>query len=293
MIKLQSRKYIDLNMDKIGKNKKHLSPSINHISQPGSHAAHRVQKRRNVCFLKNGNFCGLGNYESRWKLLKLLYWHYLQFRVCYSFIANSETKQRWWIRTRRQIHSEFALQFRRCLSCLFLPPDGSVRLAGGAGSHEGRLEVFYRGQWGTVCDDDWTSSNTQVVCRQLGYRYCGEGWTYSGTMFRFLSDVRPNAAVSPFRSGETVLSEDTGWPLGLAMGSGPIHLDEVSCTGKEPSLLLCNKREWLQHDCTHWEDVHIACSPERSGQTPPSSEFDFHSKVLGLETGMKLSGNFD
>lgn len=120
--------------------------------------------------------------------------------------------------------------------------DGSVRLAGGAGSHEGRLEVFYRGQWGTVCDDGWTSSNTQVVCRQLGYR-----------------------------SGDAVLSEDEGRAPGYRMGSGPIHLDEVSCTGKEPSVLLCNKREWLQHDCTHWEDVHIACSPERSGQTRPSS----------------------
>lgn len=132
-------------------------------------------------------------------------------------------------------------------------------------------------------------------------RWCADSLA-TGTVFKdgltaalrsgFLSDVRPNAATSPFRSGETVLSEDTGWPLGLAMGSGPIHLDEVSCTGKEPSLLLCNKREWLQHDCTHWEDVHIACSPERSGQTPPSSEFDFRSKVLGMEAGMKLSGNF-
>lgn len=90
-----------------------------------------------------------------------------------------------------------------------------------------------------------------------------------------------------FRSGDAVLSEDEGRAPGYRMGSGPIHLDEVSCTGKEPSVLLCNKREWLQHDCTHWEDVHIECSPERSGQTRPSSEFDLHSSVLGMETGMK------
>ncbi|CAF93502.1 unnamed protein product, partial [Tetraodon nigroviridis] len=48
--------------------------------------------------------------------------------------------------------------------------DGTVRLVGGAVSHKGRLEIFYHGQWGTVCDDGWTDSNTQVVCRQLGYR---------------------------------------------------------------------------------------------------------------------------
>ena len=53
--------------------------------------------------------------------------------------------------------------------CVF-PPDGTVRLAGGTESYEGRLEIFYRGQWGTVCDDGWTDSNTLVACRQLGYR---------------------------------------------------------------------------------------------------------------------------
>uniref|UniRef100_A0A8C6TYL7 Neurotrypsin n=1 Tax=Neogobius melanostomus TaxID=47308 RepID=A0A8C6TYL7_9GOBI len=110
------------------------------------------------------------------------------------------------------------------------PTDGAVRLAGGAGSYEGRLEVFYRGQWGTVCDDGWTDSNTRVVCRQLGY----------STAPRF------------------------------GTGSGPILLDGVSCTGKEPSLFLCNKQKWLRHDCTHHEDVNIVCNPERSGDGFPS-----------------------
>ncbi|XP_067353642.1 neurotrypsin isoform X3 [Channa argus] len=122
--------------------------------------------------------------------------------------------------------------------------DGTVRLVGGAGSHEGRLEVFYRGQWGTVCDDGWTDSNTQVVCRQLGYRL-----------------------------GEARLSEglDITPVLRFGVGSGPILLDDVSCTGKEPSLLLCNKGEWFRHDCTHHEDVNIACSPEHNGDRLPAS----------------------
>lgn len=78
----------------------------------------------------------------------------------------------------------------------------------------------------------------------------------------------------PFRLGETLLSEGldiTPVPR-FGVGSGPILLDDVSCTGKEPSLLLCNRREWLHHDCSHHEDVNIACSPERNGESLPTSK---------------------
>ena len=43
------------------------------------------------------------------------------------------------------------------------------RLVGGPSPNAGRVEVFYRGTWGTICDDDFGPDEALVVCRSFNY----------------------------------------------------------------------------------------------------------------------------
>ena len=45
--------------------------------------------------------------------------------------------------------------------------DGQVRLDGPT-ANEGRVEICLDGDWGTICDHHWGSSEARIVCQQLG-----------------------------------------------------------------------------------------------------------------------------
>ena len=46
--------------------------------------------------------------------------------------------------------------------------NGAVRLMDGIIENEGRVEVCVNGVWGTVCDQGFTKTDANIICKQLG-----------------------------------------------------------------------------------------------------------------------------
>ena len=47
--------------------------------------------------------------------------------------------------------------------------NGAIRLVDGPTSYQGRVEVCLNREWGSVCDNNWTTADANVACRQLGF----------------------------------------------------------------------------------------------------------------------------
>ena len=90
------------------------------------------------------------------------------------------------------------------------------------GSHnEGRVEVYYKGRWGTVCDNGWDINDAHVVCRQLGFTDAEAA--YQGSLD----------------------------------GTEQIWLNNVECRGYESSLSLCRHNGWGNHNCPDSENIRV------------------------------------
>ena len=105
--------------------------------------------------------------------------------------------------------------------------DIPVRLTGGNSYNEGRVEAYYNGEWGTVCDDGWDDIDAGVVCRQLGFG-------------------------------------SSGIPIGSAgfgPGTGLIFLDSILCTGSESTLFQCGHLGFnVTRSCNHIKDAAVRCN---------------------------------
>jgi len=107
--------------------------------------------------------------------------------------------------------------------------DGAIRLVDGSTPYEGRIEIFHAGRWGTICDDRWTMNNAKVACKQLGY----------------------GKAISWVRAAG----------FGQGLGTQPLMLDNLVCTGFEDKVSNCGHAGWEVSNCVHSEDVGVKCEP--------------------------------
>ena len=101
-----------------------------------------------------------------------------------------------------------------------------IRLVNGSSYTEGRVEVYYNNQWGTVCDDGWDDTDAGVVCRQLGF---GSSGTAIGS-------------------------------AGFGEGSGSILLDNITCSDDESALINCYHLGFnVTRNCSHSKDAGVRC----------------------------------
>ena len=109
--------------------------------------------------------------------------------------------------------------YNACVCIIFI----SVRLVDGSSYNEGRVEVYYNGEWGTVCNNKWNENKTKMVCMELG--------------------------VGPFGK------QDNFGP-----GSGRILLDSIICFENDQTLASCGHYGvGITPFCTHSQDVGVKC----------------------------------
>ena len=103
---------------------------------------------------------------------------------------------------------------------------GGVRLVNGSSRCSGRVEVYRKGEWGTVCGIDWDWKDRAVICKELD---CGDG------------------------------VDDIG-KAHFGKGAGRVLMAEVGCEGQESRLKTCPHKELGSHACEPQSNIGIICS---------------------------------
>ena len=130
---------------------------------------------------------------------------------------------------------------------------GNIRLADSTASMNGRVEFCLNGDWGTVCDDGWTTVDANVACRQLGYSgscECCNAHSIVSTLWikliivlLYFADATAysNAHFGPDTSIITALSD-------------------VVCTSTQSRLIDCNY-DLFMGNCSHSDGAGVQCVP--------------------------------
>ena len=98
--------------------------------------------------------------------------------------------------------------------------------------YRGHVEILFNGVWGRICStEDWTITESNVVCRQLGF----------------------DGAMLQSYNGE-----------GFNVETGVIGFSYVECAGNENSILNCTSRfrQWdVVGSCQYNDNAGVMCNP--------------------------------
>ncbi|XP_072536916.1 scavenger receptor cysteine-rich type 1 protein M130 [Salminus brasiliensis] len=98
---------------------------------------------------------------------------------------------------------------------------------------KGRLEVYHKDQWGSVCHHQWKKENGKIVCKSLG---CGE----------HINSGQVNEL--PTLTTKDLSPLTTMW------------MDEVACKGTENSIWECDALKWNITKCHRENYIMVECS---------------------------------
>ena len=99
----------------------------------------------------------------------------------------------------------------------------AVRLVDSGSYSEGRIEVYYNGIWGTVCNNGWNDKYANLICAQLGFGSSGR-----------LADFGP--------------------------GTGIVMLERVLCSINDTILASCGHYGvGITVECSHNNDIGVKC----------------------------------
>ena len=108
--------------------------------------------------------------------------------------------------------------------------NGDIRLVGGSTDNEGNVQICYNNAWGSVCDDSWGRTDSNVICRQLGFQPYG--------MYIILKHLYPlcfllNEGSQYYRYNYFGVSNNPPYLYG-----------RFYCSGSEQSLLSCPRSSY-------------------------------------------------
>ena len=101
----------------------------------------------------------------------------------------------------------------------------SEKTDGGRVCNYGRVQIYQKRNWGSVCDVNWTKPDGNVTCKHLGF----------DEVIEFYKTDRKE-------------------------GDGSVGLRNIICHGNETSLFGCSKE--TKRECPDERDVSVHCKVE-------------------------------